>query len=426
MKVNFKLRKGKKTNTILIDFRLGRDVRVRRSTGVEIKSGSEKYWDAKKCKIKIPNDITNFLSINEQLRTYEGEIEEAIIKLKSDGRVSSKTCEKAIKQVLKLDNPTVLIKKNKSNIVLDYFDWYLGYYKINNSSYTKKPLTRGTLKTYNNSRNYLKRYLEYKKINTFYFEDIDQNFYNDFINFGYQNNYTINYIGTTIQKLKTIIAHACEENVHTNKEFEKRYFAKLEEDINHPYLNEQELEAITNVELNNTLENNVRDIFLIGANTGLRVGDLVSFLKTPKLIQMEGKKFINLKQIKTGKEVLIPINSKIQNILKKRDGKFPPAIHQNIINKLIKSIARKAEIKEKFAVEKTISGKKTKQIKPKCEFISTHTARRSFCTNTYNAGMAPHNIMVMSGHKSEKVFYNYIKASLKSKALQVSEHSFFN
>ena len=42
MKVNFKLRKGKKTNTILIDFRLGRDNRVRCSTGMEIKIGSEK------------------------------------------------------------------------------------------------------------------------------------------------------------------------------------------------------------------------------------------------------------------------------------------------------------------------------------------------------------------------------------------------
>lgn len=40
--------------------------------------------------------------------------------------------------------------------------------------------------------------------------------------------------------------------------------------------------------------------------------------------------------------ILIPINSKIQNILNKRDGIFPPAVHQNIINKLIKSIAKKA------------------------------------------------------------------------------------
>jgi hypothetical protein len=40
--------------------------------------------------------------------------------------------------------------------------------------------------------------------------------------------------------------------------------------------------------------------------------------------------------------------------------------------------------------------------------------------------MPPYDIMVMSGHKSEKVFYNYIKASLKSKATKVAQHSFFD
>lgn len=36
------------------------------------------------------------------------------------------------------------------------------------------------------------------------------------------------------------------------------------------------------------------------------------------------------------------------------------------------------------------------------------------------------DLVEKSGHKSEKVFYNYIKASVKRKALQVAEHPFFN
>ena len=74
-------------------------------------------------------------------------------------------------------------------------------------------------------------------------------------------------------------------------------------------------------------------------------------------------------------------------------------IHQNIINKLIKSIARKAKINKDFVIEKTISGKKVKQTKPKFKFISSHTARRSFCTNVYDDGVPSHQIMVISGHK---------------------------
>ena len=426
MKVNFKLRKGKKTNTILIDFRLGRKIRVRCSTGMEIKIGSEKYWDAKKCKIKLPNDISNFRSINEQLRTYESEIEEAIIKLEAIGRISDKTCQLAIKKVLNIDISNEVIENKKTNLVLDYFDWFLDYYKTNNSSYTKKPLTKGTLKTYNNTRNYLENYLKEKKISKFYFEDIAEDFYNDFVKFGYEKEYTRNYIGTIIQKLKTIIKHSYEANIHKNTEFQKRYFARLSEEINHPHLTKDELVELTNVQLDNELENNVRDIFLIAANTGLRVGDLISFLNTPKMEVINGRDFIYLKQKKTGGEVYVPINSKITNILKKRGGEFPPVIHQNIINKLIKSIARKAKINKDFVIEKTISGKKVKQTKPKFKFISSHTARRSFCTNAYDDGVPPYQIMVISGHKSEKVFNNYIKTSVKRKATLVAQHPFFD
>ena len=58
-------------------------------------------------------------------------------------------------------------------------------------------------------------------------------------------------------------------------------------------------------------------------------------------------------------EVFIPINSKIKQILNKRNGNFPPAIHENVINKQIKAIARMAQINEAFEIIKTISGKKT-------------------------------------------------------------------
>lgn len=120
------------------------------------------------------------------------------------------------------------------------------------------------------------------------------------------------------------------------------------------------------------------------------------------------------------------LSLRVKNILNKRNGDFPPYVHQNTINKLIKSIAKKAKISSDFILERTEGGIKKKMKKPKWKYISTHTCRRGFCTNAYNAGMPPHHIMVISGHKSEKVFYNYIKADLKRRAMQAAEHSFFN
>src|SRR5690606_32347427 len=103
-------------------------------------------------------------------------------------------------------------------------------------------------------------------------------------------------------------------------------------------------------------------------------------------------------------EVYIPLNSMVQNILKKRDNHFPPFVHQNFLNEEIKRIIKRAKITEDFSIIRTVKGVKESEIKPKYKLISMHTARRSFCTNAYNQGMPPHHIMIISGHKSEKVF----------------------
>ncbi|PKQ46086.1 tyrosine-type recombinase/integrase [Confluentibacter flavum] len=426
MRTNFKLRNGAKVNTILIDLRYGRNIRVRCTTALIIKKGSEKYWNAKRCRIKQPNDIYNADEINKKLKNYESDIEEIIENLENKNILTQFNCDEAIKKLL---NPNVQSEIetdiSKSNNVLTYFDWYLTFYASKISPHSKKPLTSGTIKTYRNCKVYFEKYLKSKKIKDFYFENFDKEFYYDFIDYGYSNGYTRNYVGSMIQKLKTIISSAYDNGNHKNIEFKQRYFSKLTEEINHPYLNDKELDSIYSLELNDPYLNDVRDVFLIACNTGLRVGDLTTFLKEPKLINLKGRDYIFLKQQKTGNEVYIPLNSMVQNILKKRDNYFPPYIHQNLLNEEIKRILKRAKITDDFTIIRTVKGIKEREIKPKYKLISMHSARRSFCTNAYNQGMPPHHIMIISGHKSEKVFYNYIKATVQEKATQVAEHSFF-
>ena len=52
----------------------------------------------------------------------------------------------------------------------------------------------------------------------------------------------------------------------------------------------------------------------------------------------------------------------------------------------------------------------------KWEKVTTHTARRSFCTNMYLIGVPIPTIMAISGHKTEKSFRMYIKASREEHA----------
>lgn len=427
MRTNFKLRKGEKVNSILIDLRYGRNIRVRCSTSLIIKKGSEKYWSSNRCRIKHPNDIHNADDINKKLSNYEIKIEDVIQDLEKNDNLSQINCSDAIKRILNINN--IVIKEDEisnSNNVITYFDSYLNFYSKKNSPYSKKPLTAGTIRTYKNCKAYFEKYIKSRGIGSFYFEDFNKGFYYDFIEYGHENGYTRNYIGSMIQKLKTIISSAYENKNHKNSEFKRSYFSKLTEEINHPYLNTEELEKIYKIELKDFYLNDVRDIFLIACNTGLRVGDLTTFLKTPILTKLKDKDCIYLKQQKTGAEVYIPLNKMIKNILKNRNNHFPPYIHSNKLNKAVKLILKRAKINKDFTRIRTVNGVKKSEVKPKYKFISMHTARRSFCTNAFNAGMPPHHIMIISGHKSEKVFYNYIKATVKEKALQVSEHSFFD
>ena len=52
----------------------------------------------------------------------------------------------------------------------------------------------------------------------------------------------------------------------------------------------------------------------------------------------------------------------------------------------------------------------------KWEKLMTYTARRSFCTNMYLMGVPVLTIMAISGHKTEKSFRTYIKASREEHA----------
>lgn len=65
------------------------------------------------------------------------------------------------------------------------------------------------------------------------------------------------------------------------------------------------------------------------------------------------------------------------------------------------------------------------QTMPKYKLVSSHTARRSFATNAYLAGVPTISIMKITGHKTESAFMKYIKISGKENAVKLKGHKFF-
>lgn len=63
-------------------------------------------------------------------------------------------------------------------------------------------------------------------------------------------------------------------------------------------------------------------------------------------------------------------------------------------------------------------------IVPKYKLISSHTARRSFATNAYKAGVPTIAIMKITGHTKESTFLKYIRVSAEENAELLSQHPF--
>jgi len=59
--------------------------------------------------------------------------------------------------------------------------------------------------------------------------------------------------------------------------------------------------------------------------------------------------------------------------------------------------------------------------RPKFAWVTSHTARRSFCINEYLAGTPVYLIMKISGHKREKDFYEYVRIDPKKAAQKIMQ-----
>ena len=114
------------------------------------------------------------------------------------------------------------------------------------------------------------------------------------------------------------------------------------------------------------------------------------------------------------------MTKEVERLLSKYNNSLYKISNQKF-NDYLYDVVAKCEGLEIEVTKKTIQGGKQIVIKkPKYEFISSHTARRSFATNEYMAkGLNVRDIMAITGHKTEKSFYKYIRQTPKENAERV-------
>ena len=256
------------------------------------------------------------------------------------------------------------------------------------------------------------------------FDDITQDTYNDYLQFLYKRNCSGNYAGRRIANLKTIMRAAREEGLHNNHITETRAFKVIKTDSDSVYLTADEVQSLYNLKLSSNKEWEViRDVFLIGCYTAQRYSDYSRITKNNIRI-IDGRKYIEIIQKKTGEKCIIPVSPQCDAILKKYEYTLPKTYEQ-IVNATIKAIAGMAKINDVINYEQQKGGLRVKKSDPKYKLIRTHTARRTGCSLMYLAGVKTIDIMKISGHKTEKEFLRYVKLSKEETAVTLSKHPYF-
>jgi integrase len=289
----------------------------------------------------------------------------------------------------------------------------------------RKKVCKGMIGVYRQLKDRLKAFEAFRK-QLITFKCIDYNFYDDFIDFltyDYQhrgrkvilNGLKLNTIGQTIKQFRIFIKDRVRRKMI--EPIDLTDFKIGEEESDAIYLSHEEIAKIYRTDLSaHPYLIEYRDLFVLACLTGLRFSDL-SILRPEDL----RNDLLYKKQEKSDHWVVIPLRKEAKMIFSEQFKERIPKLTNAEFNRHIKTIGKLAGIGEpiKFSFKK--GNRSVQENKPNSEWITSHTARRSFCTNEFLAGTPVKLIMKISGHKKEFHFYKYIRITPEEAAQKIKE-----
>jgi integrase len=384
--------------------------------GAKTKFEIEKnYWSKQHKKKSKDIDITNKQTeVNNKLNKIENHV------LNAFNSVNTVNINKEWLQT-QIDyyyNPPQQKKEIPTDLI-KYIDYYIDY--------RKNEITKSTLKKIKVVKQLLIRF-EASRNQTIFINEINDSFKNEFVNYCKKELYASGTIQRAFVWIKTFCKHARFLGIEIHYQLDSLNI-KRSKKSDKIYLTFEDLTKIENISKNNLTDSleNAKDWLIISCYTGQRVSDFMNF--TDEQIRIEdGKYLIEFTQKKTGKNMTVPLHSKVLEILKKRNGKFPYKISDQKYNDFIKTVCELAELNQPTKGSKMKETEKSSRIYrkqlgtyKKHELITSHIGRRSFATNFY--GKIPTTYLIyITGHSTEKMFLNYIGKSNKDLALEITKY----
>ena len=380
-------------------------------------------------------------------------IEEAIMDMRRHHRLTKENLESAIESIVLADKRDELKRaeemgkyveekkrKNVKNFTVNHINGIVSG-EVRTSK--KERYAKQSVKNWEQFR---RVFLEFYGDRPFGWDDINESLVDRYIAYLEGKGYMKYTIDKHISMFKTLIGAAERQGLHDNHiafSFLKRHQVKDEDKAKEIYLTKEELSALYDMPLTG-FEEKVRDVFLIGCFTALRYSDYSRIEKSNIGITHKGTKVIRLRQEKTDGTVVIPImDDRLEALLKKYDHNVPKICDQNL-NRSIKEICRRLSetvpsLQKKERTVLTLKERRAEKVakkrgevlyeydehgyplKARWELVASHTARRSCITNMYlSKKFTVSQMRSVSGHRTEALFYKYVKLTLDEYADNVA------
>lgn len=409
------------TSIIFIQYCHSLEKRTLLNTGIAVPPN---YWNLKRLRINpdLPARYGNADVLNDQLRSSI-RIAEDILNLAARKKIADPLSflKKTFKPNLDL---SLLAGKaeeaEQPKINLDVFFQIEEYIKSKTKQVTPKMLN-----VYRNMRDTLKAFETYRKKNIT-FESLDYNFYEEFVEYMMYEHvqrrrkvlikgFRISTVGKTIKQLRIFLRNRARRKIIAPINLED--FKILDEETDAVYLTWNEVSHIYQLDLTGHPELiKYRDLFVLGCLTGLRFSDFSIIRKEDVRQGMLYKK-----QGKSDHWVVIPLRREAKDILENRFNFNIPHVCNGMFNRHIKEVGKLAGLDTSIKFSHKKGNKDVITVKPKYLWITSHTCRRSFCTNEFLADTPVELIMKISGHKSLRDFYKYIRISPEEAGQKIKE-----
>jgi integrase len=397
-----------KKETLIYLYFIYNNNRLRISTETSIQP---KYWNNKD---QIARQVRGFTDkadrINKKLKEKGDAIEDAYEVFKQKGTIPTPDQLKAeyLRQLTpdaKTENP----------------DFWKEHSKFIESS--KGRVVNDVIKDYKSLIKHLKGFEKHQRLKID-FDSFNYSFYQNFIHYlsydavkpNGEKGLATNTVGKQIKNLKAFLNHCFKHEIVDR--FDLSNFKTMSEDTDAIYLSEDEISMIYKCDLTDKPElEESRNLLVLGCQIGLRSNDL--FRLKPEMVHGD---MIRIKTRKSDKPVVIPLQPYTKEIIQKYNGDFPNKKNKATFRAQIKEIGKLASINSDVVITSKKGIEKVDNFYKKYELISSHTCRRSFCTNQYLRGIPTVLLMKISGHSTEKAFMRYIKIDEEMAAKKMMEY----